>query len=220
MRVCEIFKSIEGEGKRAGSPCTFIRLVGCNLRCSYCDSTYSYDGGSDLSVDEIVNIVKSNNCPYVTVTGGEPLIQKGIKELLTELTISGYQVNVETNGSINVRDIFPERSLSDGLFFTVDYKCPSSGMEESMDRDMFMPWSTDLLACDVIKFVVGDKEDLKKAASIIKHSHLGAEFYISPVFGKIDPKEIVEYMLENKLNTAKIQLQMHKIIWDPNMRGV
>lgn len=213
MRVVEIFNSIEGEGKRAGLPATFIRLFGCNLRCGYCDSMYAVEGndGEEMSVSDILEKVSEIGCPNITLTGGEPLIHKDVRELIHALCERKYWVNVETNGSVLV----PYRSLGSDLFYTVDYKTPSSGMEHKMNEEVFKSLGT----LDVIKFVVGTEEDLTKALEI-GQQYPQPYIYLSPVFGSIEPKRLVEFVLENKLWNWRVQLQLHKMIWDPNMKGV
>lgn len=215
MKVVEIFNSIEGEGKRAGMPCTFIRLYGCNLNCSYCDSRYACEDNNYTlpTLQEIMQKVDDFKCPHVTVTGGEPLIQPGIDVLLHILSRYGYYVNVETNGSC------PLTIRYSNMFYTVDYKTFSSGMTDKMNPETF----ENLRNEDVLKFVVGSQKDLVQAMEFersLVHEPPGLSVYVSPVFGKIDPKEIVEFMNENKLWHWKLQLQLHKYIWDPDMRGV
>lgn len=215
MKITEIFKSIDGEGKRAGSLVTFIRTYGCPLRCSYCDSMYSVDDSEtdtlDMSVDDIISIVDSFGINKVTVTGGEPLIQPEMKDLLLKLSNSGYDVNVETSGHI-----YPDylNEIND-VWYTVDYKLPLSNMESKMNDELFDHLSQD----DVIKFVAGSFDDLHRMVEVMNEHDFVSEIYISPVFG-FEPKHIVNFMLENQLTNCKIQLQMHKYIWDPNMRGV
>lgn len=218
MRVVEIFSSIEGEGKRAGRLCTFIRLAGCNLRCSYCDTSYAlkFTDGEEMSVEEILNEVYHKRVSdLVTLTGGEPLARDipEVRELLWQLTEEGFEVNVETNGSIDVN-----RFRMPGVFFTVDYKCASSGMAMQMQPNFELMLTSE----DVVKYVVGNYQDLLGALGHYKlHVRTtGAAIYVSPVFGKIQPKEIVQFMQQFMLSTWRIQLQMHKFIWDPNMRGV
>lgn len=213
MKVVEIFNSIEGEGKRAGLPATFIRLFGCNLRCSYCDSMYAVEGNdyTEMSVEEILDKVEVFDCPNITLTGGEPLIHMDVLSLLEELCKRKYWVNVETNGSV----LAPYRPLGTGLFYTVDYKTSSSGMQYKMNEKVF----EELKPYDVIKFVVGSDEDLAQAL------HIGKKYpkpyiYLSPVFGQIECKQLVEFILKNKLWNWKVQLQLHKFIFDPNARGV
>lgn len=214
MKVIEIFNSIDGEGVRAGELATFIRLAGCNLRCPYCDTKYSWsnDKVTEMTSQEILSFIERSGYTNVTLTGGEPLIHPGVKTLLDALSRAGYNVNVETNGSINI-----EGFRRPGVFFTVDYKCPSSSMEDKMCFEMFRELQED----DVLKFVVGSQEDLQTARKITQllddHSCL---IYVSPVFGQIEPAEIVEFMKKYKLEDWRIQLQLHKFIWDPNERGV
>lgn len=224
MKIVEIFKSIDGEGKRTGLPVTFIRLFGCNLRCSYCDTSYSYhdDEFTEMGVSDIIQVCREFEVKPVTITGGEPLINRGIDCLIRELLYAGFEVNIETNGSINVlnsRKIIEEsmpKDLLENLFYTVDYKCNSSGMNKHMDEDSFR----NLQPCDVLKFVVGNNEDLEQAAAVLKKVNPRCEVYFSPVFGKIEPKKIVEFVLEKKLYFCKTQVQLHKVIWDPQERGV
>ena len=211
MQVIEIFKSIEGEGFRAGMPATFIRLAGCNLRCSYCDTKYSYNeeakSAVTMSPEEIVKAVKEYGCRNVTVTGGEPMIHGGITKLLDLLVENDFWVNIETNGSMPLyKEDCPH------LLYTVDYKCPSSGMEEAM-------LSTAILNADVLKFVVGDIEDMERALEVIPYTH-AQEIYFSPVFGKIELETIAQFLIDNHLDNCKMQVQLHKIIWDPDKRGV
>lgn len=212
MKVVEIFNSIEGEGKRAGLPCTFIRLFGCNLNCSYCDSRYACEGDGYIvySVAEILNIVKQWSCKAVTVTGGEPLIHPGINELLLTLARNGYEVNVETNGSQ------AEMLWDSHIFYTVDYKTNSSGMSAFMKEEAF----TDLDENDVVKFVVGSEQDLDQALEVLEKYKCKAQVYVSPVFGQIEAKQIVEYIQRHLLWNWKVQLQLHKYIWNPEERGV
>ena len=213
MKVNEIFYSIEGEGRRAGMPCVFIRLFGCNLNCSYCDTRYSCSGEdyTEMSVEEILKRVKKFDCPNITVTGGEPLIHKDIDVLLEELSSRDYQVNVETNGSI-----VPASHNDNNIFYTVDYKTYSSGMTDRMNPKTFSTMSI----FDVLKFVVGSREDLDQAYEFVKNNNIIADIYVSPIFGQIEPKEIVEYLKEHHLNFWKVQLQLHKYIWEPQKRGV
>lgn len=215
MKVVEIFKSIDGEGKRAGLPATFIRLYGCNLKCSYCDTRYGCEGNnySYMTVEEIVKKANSLGVPLITLTGGEPLLHPGVGELLTALQNAGFSINVETNGSV---DITPFRGQN--IFFTVDYKCPSSDMESKMLLTNF----ENVGKCDVVKFVVGSLQDLHAATYIFEKYHLSGKcrVYFSPVFGAIDPKTIVQYILDNELHNVQLQLQLHKIIWEPTMKGV
>lgn len=207
MKVNEIFFSIDGEGKRAGQLSAFIRLSGCNLRCSYCDTKYSFDEGTEISAKKISDAVK--NFRNVTLTGGEPLAQN-CHELLNLL--KNHDVNVETNGSIDLSEFLKYENV----FFTMDFKTYSSGMFDAMNYGNLKI----LRAKDVLKFVVGDENDLTLAEKICKEFSPKAQIYISPVFGKIFPSQIVNFMKRHNLQDWKIQLQLHKIIWKPDERGV
>lgn len=212
MKVVEIFNSVEGEGKRAGLPATFIRLYGCNLRCTYCDSMYALknDNYVTMSIRDIMDKAEEIGCPNITVTGGEPLIHPEINDLLMALCDRGYWVNVETNGSV-VPSLAREN-----LFYTVDYKTGTSGMKSQMKQEAFNV----LTPHDVIKFVVGDKEDLQEALDFYNKLAFPPIVYLSPVFGKIEPEKLVHFILNNKLWNWKVQLQIHKIIWEPDRQGV
>lgn len=223
MKVVEVFTSIDGEGKRAGLPTTFIRLHGCNLNCSFCDTRYGCEGDDyrTMSVKEIVDWCDGLGVKSVTLTGGEPLIHPGAKMLVEQLLERGYWVNVETNGTVDVNKF--RDSLTVGrkyglsyLFFTVDYKCPGSGMHTHMQQDMY----SNLRSTDVVKFVVSDRADMDFALGVMETVQTDAEIYFSPVFGAIEPKEIVDYILRHKLYDCRVQLQMHKLIWGPDKRGV
>lgn len=228
MKVVEIFKSIEGEGLRTGAPVTFIRLHGCNLRCEYCDTKYSYGDSpyKEMTIDEIINTVKRLGLIRVTLTGGEPLMNKEALLLVTTLVQEGFHVNVETNGSISLYDYYVYRNslkyrlASGSLMFTVDYKSISSGMNKHNNLNNFNYIS--MQENDVYKFVVGSSEDLEDMKKVVEFFHLPekAVIYVSPVFGQIEAKDIVKYVLENNLEDVVIQVQLHKIIWDPDQRGV
>lgn len=215
MKVVEIFNSIEGEGKRAGLPCTFIRLYGCNLNCAYCDSRYACEDDNNafvMSIDEILEQVKFYGCKTITITGGEPLLQPGVYDLIKKLLVWGCWVNVETNGTID-----PEyRPMYDPIFYTMDYKTGASGMSTMMNDDAFRS----LTRNDVLKFVVGSIDDLNQALEIVEKFNPSAEIYVSPVFGQIEPSEIVNFIRTHKLWKWQVQLQLHKYIFDPDARGV
>lgn len=216
MRVVEKFISINGEGLRSGELAVFIRFANCNLRCSYCDTKYSFINPiyTEESIDELVKYVKSTGVKNVTLTGGEPLIQNEIKELMIELSNIGNRIEIETNGSINIAPYLEIPNVT----FTLDYKLKGSGMEKYMDLTNY-----DLLRKnDVIKFVVSDYDDLEKTKEIIKKYDLinKANCLISPVWERIEFEEIVNFLKDNKLNDVKMQLQIHKIIWDKDKRGV
>lgn len=212
MKINEIFRSISGESINAGYLAIFIRTFSCNLRCSYCDSMYSVEGQDyiEMSVEEIIEFISQWSTKRVVFTGGEPLLQKDADELIGDLSNRGYTVEVETNGAVPL-GMFP---ASDSIIYTMDWKCPSSGMNSKMiSRNLEL-----LDGHDVIKFVVGSEEDLDEAAKIILQTR--AIPFISPVFGKIEPKDIIEYMKDHNMDTARFQLQIHKFVYDPNAKGV
>ena len=215
--VNEIFLSIDGEGYRTGLPVVFIRLYGCNLNCSYCDTRYSCEQQEykEMSLYDILVEVLNYRVPRVTLTGGEPLIHPGVKDLITSLIANDIEVNIETNGAVDL-DEFIEFKYNSKVVFTMDYKCKSSGMEDKMilsNLEFLQPK-------DVIKFVVSNYNEMEKMEYILESSKCKAQPYVSPVFSAIEPKELVQYVLDNGLNDVKVQVQLHKIIWDPNERGV
>lgn len=216
MKVVEIFESIDGEGIFAGFPATFIRLYGCNLRCSYCDSEYSFSGNNytEMAIEDIVQKAQQYNHKHITLTGGEPLIHKDVEKLIRALAGRNFKVNIETNGAVDISSYLKKRNV----LFTLDYKCPSSGMEDKMLAGNFL----NVRKCDVVKFVVGNSDDLNTAEKIIKEYNLNenCNVFLSPVFGKIEPVEIVDFILKRHLEGVRVQLQLHKYIWDPNQRGV
>lgn len=218
FKVAEKFVSINGEGPRVGELAVFLRFCGCNLNCGYCDTRWANtaDVKYELaSVEELVAYVKSTGVKNVTLTGGEPLLQADIAYLIELLGASGAEVEIETNGSVPLKNIL---SLSPRPAVTADYKLPSSGMEKYMLTENF----SYLTFRDSVKFVVGDKCDLARAEEIINGYGLKEKcrIYFSPVFGKIKPVEITEFMKERKLNGVRLQLQLHKIVWEPDKRGV
>lgn len=219
-KVAEIFTSINGEGTRAGELAVFVRLCGCNLRCSYCDTMWANSENAsytEMTACEIRKAVLETGVKNLTLTGGEPLNAEYAKELLEELLQDdSISAEIETNGSISIKEF---DSISNRPIFTIDYKLPSSGMEDKMLIAENMPYIKEK---DCMKFVAGSEEDLIKAAEIIEKYDLTkrCHVYLSPVFGKIDPAFMVEFMKERKLNGVRLQLQLHKFIWDPNKRGV
>ena len=218
--IAEKFISINGEGTTAGQLSVFIRFKGCNLNCSYCDTKWANEPNTVAEVmteNNIYKYIKSSGIKNVTLTGGEPLIQKDIIILLEKLAADkALVVEIETNGSIDVNDVINIKANRPSL--TMDYKLSSSGMENFMNTHNF-----ELLEKkDTVKFVVGSASDLERAKQIIENYRLTKKcnVYFSPVFGSIEPTEIVEYMIQSKLNGVNLQLQMHKIIWSPDKRGV
>lgn len=219
FKVAEIFTSINGEGAKAGQPAVFVRFTGCNLGCSYCDTVWANREDSPFTImtdREIYNAVKSKGIANVTITGGEPLYRRGISSLLKMIDEDAFlQGEIETNGSISLA---PFVQYCNTISFTMDYKLPSSGMENKMCQDNF-----DVLRShDTVKFVAGSSEDLDRTLEIIDRYRLRkrVNIYISPVFGKIEPRTIVEFMIENRMNDVNMQLQLHKFIWDPDAKGV
>ena len=220
MRVAEKFISINGEGTRAGELAVFVRFTGCNLRCSYCDTMWANEPGcpyEEMSPAQICEYVRSTGIKNVTLTGGEPLLQKDMDKLISLLISEcGVRVEIETNGAVDLR---PFAELPEGRpLFTMDYKLPSSGYEDRMIAENFSVLEKE----DTVKFVSGSRADLERAGEIIEKYGLldRCHVYFSPVFGRIEPAEIVDFMLNKRMNKARIQIQMHKVIWDPNARGV
>ncbi len=219
FKVVEKFVSINGEGTKAGQLSVFIRFAGCNLSCNYCDTTWANKSDVpfiEMNEFEIYDYIKATGISNVTLTGGEPLLQEDIDKLLRILSSDkNIFVEIETNGSVELKRF---HDISENISFTVDYKLAGSGMEKFMNMDNF----TDRNKQDTIKFVVSDMEDLDNAAILIDKFNLleKCRVYISPVFGRIEPSKIVEFMVERRLNGVNLQLQMHKIIWDPEKKGV
>jgi 7-carboxy-7-deazaguanine synthase len=211
--VNEIFHSIQGESSYAGWPCVFVRLAGCNLRCSYCDTRYAYDQGVELTLDNVIREVVGRGCPLVEITGGEPLIQEEAPELIGRLLDLDYAVLLETNGS---RDISP---VDARCIKIVDVKCPSSGEGASFDYKNLGR----LGERDEIKCVIGTREDYVFAKNIAAAVHEEASprnvVHFSPVFGTLDAKDLAEWILEDRIR-VRLGLQLHKLIWSPDRRGV
>lgn len=211
IKVNEIFYSIQGESSFAGMPCVFIRLTYCNLRCTYCDTEYSFYEGEDFTIDEILKKVKSYNCNLVEVTGGEPLVQKESLELLKCLCDEGYQVLLETSGSLSIKDV------DQRVIIIMDLKTPSSGM---MKKNLFSNFDY-LKLKDEVKFVIGNREDYDWAKKIISEYKLldKCKILMGCVFGQLPNVELATWILEDKL-PVRFQIQLHKYIWHPETRGV
>lgn len=211
MRVTEIFHSIQGESSFAGRPCTFVRLTGCPLRCSWCDTEYTFHGGADMGLEEVLARVRVYGCPLVEVTGGEPLHQPETLTLVTRLCDEGYEVLVETSGAIDISGVDPRAHI------IMDVKCPGSGMVDRM-RWENMPL---LRSKDEAKFVIRDRSDYEWARDVLQRHDLARRCTVlfGPVFGEIDLRQLAEWILADRL-PVKFQMQMHKYIWDPDMRGV
>ena len=216
MQVIEKFVSINGEGLKQGELALFIRFANCNLRCSYCDTKYSFENPkySNESVDEIVEYAKSKNVKNITLTGGEPLIQEDIKELMIKLSNNNFNIEIETNGSVSIKEFLDIPNVS----FTLDYKLPISLMEKKMNFDNY----NYINKKDSVKFVCGSLNDMERAYEVITKYNLieKTNCLFSPVFGLIDLKDMVQFLIDKNLNGVRLCLQIHKIIWDPNKRGV
>ena len=216
MQVVEKFLSINGEGWRAGETALFIRFRGCNLRCSYCDTMWANEADCPFEEESpraLADYALQTGIRNVTLTGGEPLLQKDIKELIRLLLEEGLRVEIETNGAVSIEGFEGARPV-----FTMDYKLPSSGYESRM----LLKNMESLRKEDTVKFVSGSRQDLERALEIIRAYDLTerCHVYFSPAFGAIEPAEIVGFLLEHKLNDVRLQIQMHKVIWDPDKRGV
>lgn len=209
--VNEIFHSIQGESSYAGRPCVFVRLSSCNLRCTWCDTAYAFTGGETMVLDRILERVASYRCDLVEVTGGEPLLQPGCFDLLTALCDTGYDVLLETGGSLDISRVDAR------VHRILDVKCPGSGMA---DRNL---WSNLplLTSRDEVKFVIADRADFVWACEIERNSGLSSRctVHFSPVFGTVSPTDLAAWMLEANVR-ARLQIQLHKILWDPQRRGV
>ncbi|MDQ2086076.1 radical SAM protein [Herbivorax sp. ANBcel31] len=210
MKVNEIFLSIQGESLSSGFPTIFVRFTGCNLRCSYCDTTYSYNDGIDMTPESIMKKIKKFHYNRVCLTGGEPLLQKDLDKLLKML--EGYIVSIETNGSVKLECL---DLLNRKYSFVLDIKTPSSRCSEKMVLNNF----EFLEEKDEIKFVIEDRADYEWSKDIIFKYHKKGVLTFSPVFGKVDYAKIVRWILEDRLN-VRFQLQLHKLIWEPDMTGV
>lgn len=211
LRVTEIFHSIQGESTYAGRPCVFIRLTGCPLRCTWCDTAYAFYGGRDVRMDEIVAQVRAFGCPLVEVTGGEPLSQPDSLALLSRLCDEEFEVLLETSGAIDTAEV--DRRVH----VILDVKCPGSGMTDRMH----WPNLDRLSSQDEAKFVIKDRGDYEWARKVVRGRDLPARCTVlfSPVFGDADPRQLAEWVLADKL-PVRFQLQMHKYIWAPDLRGV
>lgn len=217
MKIAEIFDSIDGEGKFTGALATFIRLGGCNMRCSYCDTGYALKAtdGEEMTVEQIIDEVKRIGNKHVTLTGGEPLMNKYTPVLVDKLCKSGYFVNIETNGSFDVSAYQNENTI-----ITMDYKTVSSGERHKMSIDRI----NTLRKQDILK-IVCEESDLLDVADLLSQVETDAEVYISPVFGKEDPKHLVSFLkklrdIKVRTEGIRVQVQLHKIIWNPEERGV
>ncbi|MCK8603393.1 radical SAM protein [Desulfoferrobacter suflitae] len=213
MRVNEIFYSLQGESSYAGWPCVFIRLTGCNLRCSYCDTQYAYAAGEAMSIGDILSAIRPFACNLVEITGGEPLIQDETPALAASLLDDGNIVLVETNGSIDINRVQPR------CIRIVDFKCPSSGEADSNDYS-----NIDRLQLhDEVKCVIGNRRDYEFARTLLQrvrdNGKGGSTVLFSPVFGKLAPRVLAGWILDDRL-PVRFNLPLHKYIWNPEQRGV
>ncbi|MCC7243229.1 MAG: radical SAM protein [Acidobacteria bacterium] len=212
LTVNEIFYSIQGESTYAGQPCVFVRLTACDLRCRWCDTPYAFHEGRKMSVDEVVEAVEAYGCPTVELTGGEPLLQTDVHPLMQRLLDSGKTVLIETGGHRSIA------AIPDGVIRVMDVKCPASGESDQID------WANlaRLLPADQVKFVIADRADYEFAAQVVRRQGLAercAAVLFSPVHGELSPRQLAEWILEDHL-PVRLQLQLHKFIWDPMTRGV
>lgn len=211
LRVNEIFHSVQGEGTRAGVRCVFVRLTGCHLRCTYCDTAYAFYEGGWQTLDQICDTVRGYRCPTVEVTGGEPLLQPAVYPLMTRLADECELVMLETSGAVSIAEVDPR------VVRIVDLKCPSSG---EVERNHW-PNVALLTPRDEVKFVIGDRADYEWSRGVMRAHGLGGRCAVlfSPVFGKLAPVELAGWMLEDRLE-ARLNLQLHKFVWSPTARGV
>jgi 7-carboxy-7-deazaguanine synthase len=213
LRVTEIFRSIQGESTHAGRPCTFVRLTGCPMRCVWCDSEYTFTGGEHFTLDDVMREVHSLGCKLVEVTGGEPLAQKDVFELIGRLCDEGFEVLVETGNYVSTEALDPRAKV------ILDVKCPASGEEARNDWSNLERLREDM---DEVKFVVADEDDWLYAKRIIEEKDLETRtraILISPVWGQIDLQQLAGWVAGSRLN-VRMQLQLHKYIWGPDVQGV
>jgi len=211
MIINEIFKSIQGESTHMGRPCVFIRTTGCNLRCSWCDTEYAFHEGTEMSVEEIRGKVEEYDCTLVELTGGEPLLQPEVYRLIGLLLDEGREVLVETSGSLPIEELDPRAVV------IMDIKCPGSGMARSMCWENI----DHLRPRDEVKFVIADQDDylFAKETCLVFRLFQRCPVLFAPAFGKLSPRSLAEWILQDSL-PVRLQIQLHKYIWDPSMRGV
>ena len=217
MRITEIFYSIQGESSFAGLPCVFVRLTWCNLRCSWCDSEYTFTGGTEISVDQVMEKVRGYDCKLVEITGGEPLVQKReCCELVKRLCDENYTVLIETGGGLDTSALDPR------VIKILDVKCPGSGEAERN----FWPNLEQLNPLDEVKFVIADRADFDFALGVINKYNLSERqphLLFSPVWGSVELKDLADWVLHSSAQDglrARMQLQLHKYIWGPDTKGV
>ena len=211
MKISEIFTSIQGESTFCGLPCTFIRVAGCNLRCKYCDTTYALEGGEEFKLEHILNNVRETGVSLVEITGGEPLLQEECYLLIQFLLEDGYDVLLETNGSVSMEKV------DSRVVKIVDIKCPGSGMSDHMDFSNIAY----LTQKDEVKFVISDREDFDWSRKIIDRYRIveKCKVLVSPVLPKMEARKLAGWIIEERL-PVRLQLQLHKFIWPELKRGV
>lgn len=211
VMVKEIYLSLQGESSHAGILCTFVRLTGCHLRCTYCDSEFAFHGGRRMKLDEVVSQVEREGAPMVEITGGEPLLQPGVYPLMERLLSRGLKVLLETSGSIDVRLVPPE------VHKIVDLKTPSSGECDRNDYRVLDSMNQN----DELKFVLGSREDYDWARALVAERGLAKKPYgilWSTTYGKLSPTDLAEWLIADRM-PGRMQLQLHKYLWDPNSRA-
>jgi 7-carboxy-7-deazaguanine synthase len=211
LNIIEIFASVQGETSRTGLPSSFVRLASCNLRCSWCDTTYSFGRGNPISLSAIIEKIDCLGCKHVCITGGEPLLQENVYDLMKRLCDAGYVLNLETGGSLSIDRVDLR------VHVILDVKCPGS----EMSSKNFWPNFEFLKADDEVKFVIKDRLDYQYSKEICLQYHLWNKAHIlfSPVHHVLDPQLLVSWILEDKL-AVRLNLQMHKYIWSPDTKGV
>ena len=212
LTIYEIYASVQGESTHVGRPCVFVRLAACNLRCVWCDTPYAFTGGRKMSQDEIVTEVARHRCRLVEITGGEPLVQPAVHDLMARLVAEGYDVLLETGGHMPIDEV------PDDVVTILDVKCPASGEAAAMH----WPNLDQLSARDEVKFVIQDRSDFDYARDVVNRYRLAdrtAAVLFSPVHGVLDPAELARWILTDHV-PARLQIQAHKYIWTPETRGV
>ena len=212
LTIYEIYASVQGESTHVGRPCVFVRLAACNLRCVWCDTSYAFTGGRKMSEDEIVTEVARHQCRLVEITGGEPLVQPAVHDLMARLVAEGYDVLLETGGHMPIDEV------PDDVVTILDVKCPASGEAAAMH----WPNLDQLSVRDEVKFVIQDRSDFDYAREVVNRYRLAdrtAAVLFSPVHGVLDPAELARWILTDHVS-ARLQIQAHKYIWAPETRGV
>jgi len=212
LTIYEIYVSVQGESTHVGRPCTFVRLSACDLRCAWCDTPYAFTGGRKMSIDEVLAEVERIGCPLVEITGGEPLLQKDVYQLMQDLIGRDYEVLLETGGHVPIDEV------PDEVVAIVDVKCPASGEAARMH----WPNLDQLSPHDEVKFVIQDRADFDYARGVVRRYRLdqrAAAILFSPVHGVLAPGDLARWILDDRL-PVRLQIQAHKYIWSPDARGV